>query len=189
MWCYNKWLTFDFNPDRTSVNCPISEIGLFLCPSVTQVIHIRIHKDIISSSDSQKRYTAILPEHLFQRFGGVESLVVATGLVAVFLFCQIATTSIRMEKNQTTIAVSAPEENLVSKVKTTIRSWMNRRNHFFSQVIEEPVTNRQVVAIGNFTLSLMCTMAAVSNIGALPFALGWMVFGYQQLKKGGMTYE
>lgn len=92
-------------------------------------------------------------------------------------------------KNQTTISVNAPKENLVSNVKTNIRSWMNRRNHFFSQVIEEPVTNRQVVAIGNFTLSLMCTMAAVSNIGALPFALGWMVFGYQQLKKGGMTYE
>ncbi len=40
-------------------------------------------------------YTAIIPEHLFQRFGGVESTVVATGLVAV-LFSTIATTVIRI---------------------------------------------------------------------------------------------
>jgi hypothetical protein len=40
-------------------------------------------------------YTAIIPEHLFQRFGGVESTVVATGLVAV-LFPTIATTVIRI---------------------------------------------------------------------------------------------
>nr|DAN19667.1 MAG TPA: hypothetical protein [Caudoviricetes sp.] len=34
-------------------------------------------------------YTAIIPEHLFQRFGGVESTVTATGLVAVLFFCHL----------------------------------------------------------------------------------------------------
>lgn len=37
-------------------------------------------------------YTAIIPEHLFQRFGGVESTVTATGLVAV-LFSAICCNS------------------------------------------------------------------------------------------------
>ena len=36
-------------------------------------------------------YTAIIPEHLFQRFGGVESTVRAPGLVAV-IFSTIALT-------------------------------------------------------------------------------------------------
>lgn len=56
-------------------------------------------------------YTAIIPEHLFQRFGGVESTVTATGLVAVF-FSAICCNSYSYMKNQIPGTLNVPASGI-----------------------------------------------------------------------------
>lgn len=56
-------------------------------------------------------YTAIIPEHLFQRFGGVESTVTATGLVAV-LFSAICCNSYSYMKNQISGTLNVPASGI-----------------------------------------------------------------------------
>ena len=46
------------------------------------------------------RNTAIIPEHLFQRFGGVESCVVSNGFGSRSFFLPLLTTHVRIWKNQ-----------------------------------------------------------------------------------------
>ena len=56
-------------------------------------------------------YTAIIPEHLFQRFGGVESTVTATRLVAVF-FSAICCNSYSYMKNQIPGTLNVPASGI-----------------------------------------------------------------------------
>ena len=88
-----------------------------------------------------------------------------------------------------TIQQVARETNFVSKVKTLVASWLNRKNNTFSS-IEEPVTNRQVLLISNFIMAMIVTMmVAASGVIATIVCLLWLFASFVGLKRGGMLYE
>ena len=47
-----------------------------------------------------------------------------------------------------TVSIFAPDINVASK-SSAIQLWLNRKNQFFSSVLEEGVSNRQVLLLGH----------------------------------------
>ena len=88
------------------------------------------------------------------------------------------------------VVIVARETNFVSKVKSSVASWVNRKNNTFSSIIEEPVTNRQVLLISNFIMAMIVTMmVAASGVIATIVCLLWLFASFVGLKRGGMLYE
>ena len=86
--CSNEWLVIKTSTPADNGYLSNCEIGLFLCPSVTA---FRCAASCTNHIMKLHEYSDILlrlsfPNKLFQRFGGVESFVRATGLVAVLFF-------------------------------------------------------------------------------------------------------
>ena len=52
-----------------------------------------------------------------------------------------------------TVSIFAPDINVASK-SSAIQLWLNRKNQFFSSVLEEDVSNRQVLLLGHALFSL-----------------------------------
>ena len=74
-----------------------------------------------------------------------------------------------------TVSIFAPDINVASK-SSAIQLWLNRKNQFFSSVLEEGVSNRQVLLLGH---------ASVSQVPAL-ICLAWFMVALRLCVKGGL---
>ena len=74
-----------------------------------------------------------------------------------------------------TVSISAPDINVASK-SSAIQLWLNRKNQFFSSVLEEGVSNRQVLLLGHasFVFSALICASFVSQVPAL-ICLAWFI--------------
>lgn len=83
-------------------------------------------------------------------------------------------------KNELVLSAHGAESSAVT-------IWLNRENQFFSSVLGEVVTNRQVCLIGHasFAFSALVSAAFVSAVPAL-FCLAWFIVSLYFCKKGGL---
>ncbi|WP_418845802.1 hypothetical protein [Phocaeicola sp.] len=68
-----------------------------------------------------------------------------------------------------TVSIFAPDINVASK-SSAIQLWLNRKNQFFSSVLEEDVSNRQVLLLGHASFvfsALICASFGVSGFSWL----------------------
>ena len=74
-----------------------------------------------------------------------------------------------------TVSIFAPDINIASK-SSAIQLWLNRKNQFFSSVLEEGVSNRQVLLLGHasFVFSALICASFVSQVPAL-ICLSWFM--------------
>ena len=75
-----------------------------------------------------------------------------------------------------TVSIFAPDINVASK-SSAIQLWLNRKNQFFSSVLEEGVSNRQVLLLGHASF--------VSQVPAL-ICLAWFMVALRLCVKGGL---
>ena len=70
---------------------------------------------------------------------------------------------------------------------TYIQLWLNRKNQFFSSVLEEGVSNRQVLLLGHasFVFSALICASFVSQVPAL-ICLAWFMVALRLCVKGGL---
>ena len=70
---------------------------------------------------------------------------------------------------------------------TYIQLWLNRKNKFFSSVLEEGVSNRQVLLLGHasFVFSALICASFVSQVPAL-ICLAWFMVALRLCVKGGL---
>ena len=76
---------------------------------------------------------------------------------------------------------------LNQSAQSAISVWLNSENFLFSDIIEDKVSNLQVMLLGHACLAfsvLMCS-ATISLVGTL-FALLWFVVSLDLCKKGGI---
>lgn len=76
---------------------------------------------------------------------------------------------------------------LNQSAQSAISVWLNSENSMFSDIIEDKVSNLQVMLLGHACLAfsvLMCS-ATFSLVGTL-FALLWFVVSLDLCKKGGI---
>ena len=68
-----------------------------------------------------------------------------------------------------TVSIFAPDINIASK-SSAIQLWLNRKNQFFSSVLEEGVSNRQVLLLGHasFVFSWPAGAAAAYSVRIAP---------------------
>jgi len=85
-----------------------------------------------------------------------------------------------------TVSIFAPDINVASK-SSAIQLWLNRKNQFFSSVLEEPVSNRQVCLMAHASLAFMVLAgsAFTSPVPAL-LCLAWFVVSLHLCRKGGL---
>ena len=69
-----------------------------------------------------------------------------------------------------TVSIFAPDINIASK-SSAIQLWLNRKNQFFSSVLEEGVSNRQVLLLGHasFVFSALIWGQRIFLVGKLSF--------------------
>lgn len=77
-----------------------------------------------------------------------------------------------------TVSIFAPDINVASK-SSAIQLWLNRKNQFFSSVLEEGVSNRQVLLLGHasFVFSALICASFVSQVPAL-ICLAWFMVAF-----------
>ena len=82
-----------------------------------------------------------------------------------------------------TVSIFAPDINVASK-SSAIQLWLNRKNQFFSSVLEEDVSNRQVLLLGHasFVFSALICASFVSQVPALICLAWFMVACKEELK-------
>lgn len=85
-----------------------------------------------------------------------------------------------------TVSIFAPDINVASK-SSAIQLWLNRKNQFFSSVLEEDVSNRQVLLLGHasFVFSALICASFVSQVPAL-ICLAWFMVALRLCVKGGL---
>lgn len=85
-----------------------------------------------------------------------------------------------------TVSISAADINVVSK-SSAVTIWLNRENLFFSSVLEESVSNRQVCLLGHssFAFSALVCAFFVSAVPAL-VCLSWFIISFCLCVKGGL---
>ena len=85
-----------------------------------------------------------------------------------------------------TVSIFAPDINIASK-SSAIQLWLNRKNQFFSSVLEEGVSNRQVLLLGHasFVFSALICASFVSQVPAL-LCLSWFMVALRLCVKGGL---
>lgn len=89
-----------------------------------------------------------------------------------------------------TVSIFAPDINVASK-SSAIQLWLNRKNQFFSSVLEEGVSNRQVLLLGHasFVFSALICASFVSQVPAL-ICLAWFMVAFAALceRRPGMKF-
>ena len=65
-----------------------------------------------------------------------------------------------------TVSIFAPDINIASK-SSAIQLWLNRKNQFFSSVLEEGVSNRQVLLLGHASFVFVSSSMEM-NINSYP---------------------
>ena len=85
-----------------------------------------------------------------------------------------------------TVSIFAPDINVASK-SSAIQLWLNRKNQFSSSVLEEGVSNRQVLLLGHasFVFSALICASFVSQVPAL-ICLAWFMVALRLCVKGGL---
>lgn len=85
-----------------------------------------------------------------------------------------------------TVSIFAPDINVASK-SSAIQLWLNRKNQFFSSVLEEDVSNHQVLLLGHasFVFSALICASFVSQVPAL-ICLAWFMVALRLCVKGGL---
>jgi len=80
-----------------------------------------------------------------------------------------------------TVSIFAPDINVASK-SSAIQLWLNRKNQFFSSVLEEGVSNRQVLLLGHasFVFSALICASFVSQVPAL-ICLAWFMVALDEV--------
>ncbi|WP_347156019.1 hypothetical protein [Phocaeicola vulgatus] len=70
---------------------------------------------------------------------------------------------------------------------SAIQLWLNRKNQFFSSVLEEDISNRQVLLLGHasFVFSALICVSFVSQVPAL-ICLAWFMVALRLCVKGGL---
>ena len=83
-------------------------------------------------------------------------------------------------KEQTTLQLNQSAQSAISV-------WLNSENSLFSSVLENSVSNRQVLFLGHASLafSALVCMSCVSVLPAL-FCLTWFAWSLYLCKKGGL---
>ena len=83
-----------------------------------------------------------------------------------------------------TVSIFAPDINVASK-SSAIQLWLNRKNQFFSSVLEEDVSNRQVLLLGHasFVFSALICASFVSQVPAL-ICLAWFIAALCERRPG-----
>ena len=84
-----------------------------------------------------------------------------------------------------TVSIFAPDINVASK-SSAIQLWLNRKNQFFSSVLEG-VPTRQVLLLGHasFVFSALICASFVSQVPAL-ICLAWFMVALRLCVKGGL---
>lgn len=75
-----------------------------------------------------------------------------------------------------TVSIFAPDINVASK-SSAIQLWLNRKNQFFSSVLEEDVSNRQVLLLGHALLCFLCINMRIFRITGSRSDLSGLVHG------------
>lgn len=66
-------------------------------------------------------------------------------------------------------------------------SWFNTRNEFFSSLLEESVTNRQVCLMFHACIAFtVLTCSSFTNLLAVVLCFVWFAFSLHLCKKGGI---
>ena len=69
----------------------------------------------------------------------------------------------------------------------SITSWLNRKNDFYSSLIDEPVSNRFVLNANHCLVAFIATATAAGvSLLATMVCLVWFVCSFIALKKGGI---
>lgn len=74
---------------------------------------------------------------------------------------------------------------MLSASTAAITAWLNRDNSLFSSIIENTVSNRQVLLIGHAVLAFSALICCGLSIPAL-VCLAWFVWALTLCKKGGL---
>ena len=85
--------------------------------------------------------------------------------------------------------LSAGQVSSKKSVSTLTSEWLNRRNNIFSMVMEERVTNLQVMHIIHCVVALLALMGmAATNLFGCVMCLAWFASALLLAgKKGGMA--
>lgn len=85
-----------------------------------------------------------------------------------------------------TVSIFAPDIDVASK-SSAIQLCPNRKNQFFSSVLEEDVSNRQVLLLSytSFVFSALICTSFVSQVPAL-ICLTWFMVALRLCVKGGL---
>lgn len=75
--------------------------------------------------------------------------------------------------------------SVVDKVKNAVASWLHTKNHFLSSVVEENVTNGQVLLMSNLGFSFLFVCGSTGDIHTLLMSSAYMVFSYLMARKTG----
>ncbi len=75
-----------------------------------------------------------------------------------------------------TVSIFAPDINVASK-SSAIQLWLNRKNQFFSSVLEEGVSNRQVLLLGHASFCFLCINMRIFRITGSRSDLSGLVHG------------
>ena len=75
-----------------------------------------------------------------------------------------------------TVSIFAPDINIASK-SSAIQLWLNRKNQFFSSVLEEGVSNRQVLLLGHASFVFSEFMFCPQNCNHVVHALAQFAMG------------
>lgn len=78
--------------------------------------------------------------------------------------------------------------SVVDKVKNAVTSWLHAKNHFISSVVEENVTNSQVLLMSNFGFSFMVICGSAGSVHTLLMSTAYMVFSYLLARKAGALH-
>ena len=82
-----------------------------------------------------------------------------------------------------TVSIFAPDINVASK-SSAIQLWLNRKNQFFSSVLEEDVSNL-LLGHASFVFSALICASFVSQVPAL-ICLAWFMVALRLCVKGGL---
>ena len=85
-------------------------------------------------------------------------------------------------------SVFAPELNVVSKMKTSLSSWLSSRNETLSSIVGETVTQRTALHLGNLSLSLtaLATVGGLSSLSLCCCGLWLVAAALPVIKEGGL---
>lgn len=84
-----------------------------------------------------------------------------------------------MQKSRT---LSAPKAG----ARSSFQSWAAQQNPFITNLLEQPITNRQVLLIIHCLVSFFCFLLLSDNLITAVITFVWFCLSLNSAKKGGL---